>query len=1085
MRRPPPALRHVITHRVAFAAVVLTALITAAFTAAAISFVAAVTAAAPRSELGGKPAAAVVVTASTGRAGLQRASADVAELVHGPAGAGGQPELPASIRVSIQSAIMDLPRGSGPKRQTQLISMPALAGHVRMISGTCPGAGSGGGGGGGGAAAVVAVPACVPQAAARAFGLTAGQRVSVRDSISGKLVQVRITGIFAPVRASGPYWLMSPQNPRTVRRSRQFTVAGPMITSRAIALRGAFRIYSATWLGVPVLSRLDGSALAAIASQLSYRIQTLPSTGPLADASVTTALPGRLTELATALVVTRTQMLAGLVTLLVVAGATLSLAVRLLAQQREAEAALLAARGASRAQLARRGLLDAGLVAGLAALAGPLFGAALAPLLIRSSYTATSRLALAQVTPGALPAAVTWLVTAAVAAGCVAIIALPWLRRPPSPLRRRASRGRQRSVAAAVYARADLVIMVIAAGAVWQLTRSPGPVSAGLDGTLSADPILVVAPVLALVAGALLTLRVLPLAARVGDGLAARGAGLAMPFAAWQISRRTLRQAGPTLVAVLAVAVAVMALAQRDSWRQSVRAQASFIVGADARVTMPSAAPLPLGEVAHLTGAPGVTASTPAVRSAITLPNGNLATLIGLDASVAARIIPPEAAGPAPKILRQLAAAGPKVGVRIPGRPAAVQLTARLTRAAIAQSLLLLQVTDAAGIGYQVVAGSLPADGRPHLLTAPVAAGGHADYPLRITGFSLQFATPGKRRPNATLTVSSGVALAAGGFQRSPFPLTASGAHLLFAASQNPGSIFPAAVRFGASGGGITATFKPGFASADGRPGPGAITITDGYPGFGAPLPAVATRSFLTATSLRVGDRAQVNTDGVTVPVMVLGVVKNLPTLTDGSPGLLVDQRALTDELLATGAQPVPITQWWLRTSGHLVLAGLPPDTTTALQTAVARALGADPLSVAGQQGLLGIAIAAALLAIIGLLVSVATAGERSRDAALLDALGMPPGSVARLLSIEQALTAAATSVIGLLFGVALSELIIPAVTLTIKATRPVPAIIVQVPWLPAAAIALAMAAVPTVAVVLTLPRSASAAARIRLEDEI
>jgi hypothetical protein len=628
-------------------------------------------------------------------------------------------------------------------------------------------------------------------------------------------------------------------------------------------------------------------------------------------------------------------------------------------------------------------------------------------------------------------------------------------------------------------------VVALAAGAAWQLTHSAGPVSTGLDGDLSADPVLVVAPVLALVAGALLTLRALPLAARLGDRLAAGGRGLTLPFAAWQISRRTLRQAGPTLVAVLAVAAAVMAVAQRDSWRESVRAQASFSVGADTRVTLPPAAPLPVGLVATVAHAPGVTASTPAVRSAFTLPDGSLATLLSLDGSAAARIIPPQAAGPAPQILRRIASV-PRVGVRIPGRPEALRLTARLSSVTVAQSQLFIQVTDAAGIGYQLPAGHLPADGRPHVLTATIGAAAHADYPLRITGFSLQFATPSHPRAPETLSVSPALALAtARSTTGLRVPVAALGTKLVFAARQNPGSTFPAAIRISPStGGGVTATFSPGFAASGEQPGPGGISVTDGYPGLGLPLPAIATRSFLTATRLRIGDEVQVNTDGVNVQVTLLASVRNLPTITNGSPGLLVDQRALTDDLFAIGAQPEAITEWWLRTSGHLALSGLPPQTATANRATVAQALLANPLSVASQQGLLGIAIAAALLAIIGLLVSVATAAERSRDAALLDALGMPPRQVARLLSMEQAMTAATTSLIGLLFGVALSKLIIPAVTLTVHATKPVPAISVQVPWLLAACVALALAAVPTIAVTLTLPRATSVAARIRLEDE-
>ena len=173
---------------------------------------------------------------------------------------------------------------------------------------------------------------------------------------------------------------------------------------------------------------------------------------------------------------------------------------------------------------------------------------------------------------------------------------------------------------------------------------------------------------LALVGAALLTLRALPLAARLGDRLAARGRGLVVPVAAWQISRRALRQAGPTMVAVLAVAAAVLALAQRDSWQRSVQAQASFQSGADQRITMPTSAPLALGQVAGITAAHGVAAATPAVRSTFSLPSGKLATLLALDGSAAAGIIPARAAGPAPAILRRLSDV-PAVGVPVPGRP--------------------------------------------------------------------------------------------------------------------------------------------------------------------------------------------------------------------------------------------------------------------------------------------------------------------------------------------------------------------------------------------------------------------------------
>jgi len=1060
VRRPPPALRHVVTHRVAFSAVVLTAMTTAVFTAAAVSFLSAVMAVAARSELTGRPGSAIVVTASVTRNSFPQANVLVGSLIHGP-----RPGLMASIDVSLQSSILDLPRRKGAviRLQTQLISLPAAARQIAVLSGNCNASGTD------------PIPACVPQSAVPVLGLKPGDLVTFRDTVTGAVTRVLITGIYRPIHPDSRYWLLN-QLGSAIQRGSSFTEAGPLITGPRAAAGGHFAFGSAVWLGLPDFSRLGGTGLATVGSQLATRINALTNSAALPDAVVTTDLPAQLTALATALVVTRTEILSAILTLLVVAGATLSLAVRLLAQRREAEAALLAARGASRIQLARRGLIDAALVAGPPAVAGPLLGAALAGLLVRSSAVAGSGPALA---PRATTAV--WLATVAVAAGSAAIVAMPWLRRPPSPLQQRANRSRSRTIAAAVYARADLAVVVVAAGAAWQLIHSAGPVSTGLDGTLSTDPILVLAPVLALVAGALLTLRALPIAARVGDRVASRGRGLIVAGAAWQISRRTLRQTGPTLVAVLAVAAAMMAVAQRDSWQQSVQAQASFDVGADLRITMPAAAPLPLDLVTEVTRAPGVTASTPAVRTPFSLPGGNLGTLLALDTRAAAAVIPAQAAGPAPAVLRALA--GPPMGVQVPGRPAALRLIARLSRTAVGQPTLFIQVEDAAGIGYLLPAGTVPADGRKHTLTVAIAAGQHTDYPLRLTGFSLQYAMP-FRRSAETLTISPGLALAtARSTSGRPFPVAAAGRPLLFNATSNPGSTAPSPAGMHiTSGGGIVAVFNPGSA---GSPGDSAgISLSGSYPGAGQPVPAVVTSSFLAATGLRLGQRMQAGIDGTTVSITLRAAVSYLPTIGDGSPSVLVDQRALANVLEAEGAPPESVSEWWLRTTGHPVLTGLPVGTSIASRNPLARVLLADPLSLASQQALLAIAIAVLLLAVIGLLVSVATAAERARDVALLDALGMPPGQVARLLSLEQAVTAGFTCAIGLLFGAALSELIIPAVALTSQAVRPIPQLVVQVPWLLVAVVAVAMASAPTLAIMLAVPRRTSATARIRLEDE-
>jgi hypothetical protein len=308
---------------------------------------------------------------------------------------------------------------------------------------------------------------------------------------------------------------------------------------------------------------------------------------------------------------------------------------------------------------------------------------------------------------------------------------------------------------------------------------------------------------------------------------------------------------------------------------------------------------------------------------------------------------------------------------------------------------------------------------------------------------------------------------------------------LIPATLQNPGSRAPA-VRSAKAGpdGTVVVVFNQGVSGPFVPFSPTGISVSDSYAGLNKPLPAVVTRSFLAATGARIGQRLSAALDGTTVQITPVLVLPHLPTMTNGSPGVLVDQSALAEALQVAGAQPENITEWWLKTSGHVVLRGLPPGTSTASLAALSRSLLADPLSLASQQALLALAIAAVLLAVIGMLVSIATASERTRDVALLDALGMPPRQVARLLGLEQGLTAVAPSAIGLLFGAVLSELIIPAVTLTPQASKPVPPVAVQVPWLLAGAVALALAVLPTLATTVAVPRRGSGAARVRIEDE-
>src|SRR6202044_356783 len=121
----------------------------------------------------------------------------------------------------------------------------------------------------------------------------------------------------------------------------------------------------------------------------------------------------------------------------------------------------------------------------------------------------------------------TWLDALAVALG-IAVLSIGALlypvRRPgraAAPVRS----GRRVVLSRATGAGADLALVALAVLACWQLRRYSA-VSTSASGPSVIDPVLVVAPALALAAGTVLTLRLLPAAARTVDHLSAAGRGL-------------------------------------------------------------------------------------------------------------------------------------------------------------------------------------------------------------------------------------------------------------------------------------------------------------------------------------------------------------------------------------------------------------------------------------------------------------------------------------------------------------------------------------------------------------------------------
>jgi hypothetical protein len=986
--------------------------------------------------------------------------------------------LPVTVRDLVRSGPYALPRSLQPKAERSgdpdLTHFAALdRTQVRITEGRMP-SGTGG----------PVIDAALPQSAAQRLGLRPGARLALSDRLGGPKVHVRITGLYRPAEATAPYWRLDELGGRGIRKV-DFTTYGPLLAAPGVLSDGRVSEGQSAWLASADFSALTAGRIGALREAAREETAALREQAALdGTTTATTSLPAVLDRLDRSLLVSRSTLLVVALQLALLAGCALLLVARLLSAERAGEMRLLRARGASRARIAGLAALEALLLAVPAVLCAPLLAGPLTRLL--AGQGALARIGLRLQVPSGGSGTV-WLVAAVAALGCALAVTLPALASSFTTERR------ARALPAPLRAGADIGLLVVAGVAYWQLGRqTTGTVTGDIPqalgsaraggtpmGTLGIDPLLVAAPALALLAGTVLTLRLLPPVARLAERRATRGRGLTAALAGWQLSRRPMRGAGPVLLLVLALALGMLAIGQGASWDRSQDDQADFRAGVPVRVL--AAGEGGLGRTEAYAAVPHVREAAPAVRTALPMSGDRTATVLALDTAHAADAVlmrPDLASEPVRPLLAGLGPKGSAAGAKVPAGTARLGLTATLRGSAAGMTAdVTVTVEDRYGTPYQLPAGTLPADGRRHTLGLTVSSG-----PLTLTGLHLVMVQPNGRAQHHRFSIDELTATAAdGSVRRLPLPASWTAVSRTDGEVSSPDSRTNPTKPHVSSSGPPAVEYGTGYVPRDYASVVSSLTVRMRVAQPAPPaVTAVATDRFLASAGARTGQSVDVVLGGETLPVRIVGSVRALPTtaVEDGSVNdggaLLVDLRSVNRVLQARYGTSVTPTEWWLRTApgeaaGVAAALRAFPDVDPAqvvVRDELAGQLRDDPFGAGPEAAFAAAAGVAAALAAVGFAVSAAgSLRERGAEFAVLRALGAPRRRLARMIAVEQGVLVTLALLVGVALGAVLARAVIPLIVLTTRATRPVPGVLVE---LPAARVAVLLAAVAVAPLLVT-----------------
>ncbi|MEL4320647.1 hypothetical protein WJX64_16655 [Leifsonia sp. YIM 134122] len=711
------------------------------------------------------------------------------------------------------------------------------------------------------------------------------------------------------------------------------------------------------------------------ATELRHEIDDLVSvldtaTIPATTMSSSGALPSTLAELDRGVVAVASVQPVPLLLVFVFAWFALAQIARLLRSARADEGELLTARGMTAPQLGTLAVLESAVTVIPAAIVGTAVAVAALGLLQPVEASSLSGW------PFAVAVALLALLVAGFSAARGAI---------GGAAGRRAERSGRGVGTLAVTATGAILATVAASVSVAQLLQYGSPLVPAADGGVRVDLIAEFAPVLVLVAGAMIAVLVLRPVVVAVERASARGTGLAGSLAARQVARRFPMFQVAVLLVCLAVGSAVFASGYSATWRALAEASAQQATGTSVRVAL--ADDSTAGTTTAVREIDGVTDAAPVATAPIRVGD-DPASLTALSPAEMTGVLADVGGTVDTAAMAAALAEDVRPGLALPEGSESLRLDLGVSapddsrRGAIALSAWL---ADADGALVSIALGSLEVDG-PGRVTLS------AELPAADDGWNL-LAVDGRL---SAADGAVGIVIELTALETSP------------AAPQT-----------------LALPSEPDATLASTEP-LGRIMATDAA---GQGVPAVISTALADKRGLRVGDLFDYQFDGLlrSGSAVVAGLTPSVPGSTDQLAALF-PLATLDDDLLRGNDTTAEANEVWAAAddparvaaaiepalaAGASAAAG--PDAVTIAAPGAATLL-AEPVVVAVWVGV-GAAIALALIATVGILSALGAA--RSGEVALLRAIGVPSRAQARGRAVELMVAVVAGGLVGLAVGAA------------------------------------------------------------------